>query len=60
MKIFIQFPQNIISVDLDGDNTINEVKNKIKSKLNLDSNHHLYLFKGGLLQDYKHLSDYKI
>ena len=60
MKIFIQLPKSIISLDIEGDCTINEVKDKIKHKLNIDSNHHFHLFKGGLLRGDKHLSDYKI
>ena len=60
MKIFIQLPKSIISLDIEDDCTINEVKDKIKPKLNIDNNHRFYLFKGGLLRDDKHLSDYNI
>ena len=60
MKIFIQLPKSIISLDIEDDCTINEVKDKIKPKLNIDSNHRFYLFKGGLLRGDKHLSDYNI
>ena len=60
MKIFINYSDNMISLEINKNTTISAIKGRLHYIINLEPESQFLLFKGSVLKDYNTLSRYNI
>ena len=60
MKIFINYSDNMIPLEINKNTTIGAIKDKLHYIINLDPESQFLLFKGSVLKNYNSLSRYNI
>ena len=60
MKVFINYSDNIIDINISEDFSIQALKEKLRDILHIEPEDQFYFFKGGILRDQMKLSDYNI